>query len=301
MISLSLSRCAACRAFLRFTRMLLLYSIFDVCALERRTSNSSGAICSGCFHVIIEVAGLDATSQSSTGSFIVEVQPGWCPLGAARVREIASNRVWREARFFRVLPGFVVQWGIPGVPELAHVWRGRTIQDDPVRVGLSNKRGAVTFAMGGRNTRTTQVFVNLADNSELDSQGFPPFGEVVEGMDVIDRITALYRERPNQGMIESRGNKYLQAKFPRLSYVQSVTLVEGSYLQLNGLNSTLFGDVADLVPGSSVWSLPVMGLTLLAASCGVVLLCNIYHRCRQSKGNTERASGPGATQIGVAE
>ena len=118
----------------------------------------------------------DMVVSADVGEFTVRIHPEWAPLGAARVREMVEQGVLTGARFFRVLPGFMAQFGIPGDPAVARAWRSKTIKDDPVT--QSNTRGRLTFATAGPNTRTTQLFINFGDNSFLDSQGFAPIGEV---------------------------------------------------------------------------------------------------------------------------
>ena len=132
-------------------------------------------------------------------------------------------------RFFRVLSGFMAQFGIHGDPKVSAVWQSRNIPDDPVR--QSNTRGMVTFATAGPNTRTTQVFINYANNGMLDGQGFAPFGQVVEGMEVVDHLFAGYGEGaprgrgPDQGRIQAQGNNYLKHDFPKLDFVKQATIV----------------------------------------------------------------------------
>jgi len=133
------------------------------------------------------------------------------------------------SRIFRVLPGFVAQFGINGNPEVQAKWKAQNLKDDPVKV--TNKRGTVVFATAGPNTRTTQLFINLNDrNSFLDKQGFSPLGEVVSGMDVVDQFYAGYGEGapsgkgPNQGLIQAKGNAYLEPNYPKLSYFSSVSV-----------------------------------------------------------------------------
>merc|ERR1719235_2117759 len=172
----------------------------------------------------------DATFRIRKGddvdTFTVRIHPEWAPIGAARFKEMIEEDVLTSARFFRVVPNFMVQFGIPGDPAVASKWKQKTIRDDPVL--QSNTRGRLTFATAGPNTRTTQLFINFADNSFLDSQGFAPIGEVVDdGMNVVDKIEKRYREKPNQAKIQRNGNAYLQENFPFLSFVQDVTVVGG--------------------------------------------------------------------------
>ena len=133
-------------------------------------------------------------------------------------------------RFFRVLPGFIAQFGINGDPRIMSEWRSSSIPDDPVKV--SNDRGTVVFATAGPNTRTTQIFVNTRSqgNAFLDKQGFAPFGVVVSGMDIVDRLYSKYGEGapngsgPNQGLLQAKGNSYLNDKYPNLSYISKATI-----------------------------------------------------------------------------
>lgn len=161
--------------------------------------------------------------QTSKGAFTVQVHRDWAPLGADRFYNLVKNGFYDQGRFFRVVPGFVVQFGIPADPKVASVWRTATIEDDPVKE--ANTKGRITFATAGPNSRTTQVFINFADNSRLDKMGFAPFGEVVQGMDVVEAINAEYGERPNQGRIQTQGNEYLKAEFPNMDYIQSAKIV----------------------------------------------------------------------------
>jgi len=132
--------------------------------------------------------------------------------------------------FFRVLPNFIVQWGINGDPKVAQDWSALDIKDDPFKV--SNRRGTVTYATAGANTRTTQVFINLNDNSSLDAQGFTPFGEVSEGMNVVESLFSGYGEGapggsgPDQNAIKDIGNAYLEEHFPQLDYIKKTSILE---------------------------------------------------------------------------
>lgn len=117
----------------------------------------------------------------------------------------------------------MVQWGIPGRPSVAAEWKQKKIKDDEVK--QSNERGTITFATSGKDSRTTQVFINFVDNKNLDGMGFAPFGKVIKGMDVVDAIYSAHGESPDQGQIQAQGNTYLKKSFPALSYIKSATLV----------------------------------------------------------------------------
>lgn len=162
--------------------------------------------------------------ETSCGDFIIEVTREWAPLGAERFHELVEAGFFDECRFFRVVPDFMVQFGINGDPAVQKEWRDAKISDD--RVTQSNKRGYITFATSGPDSRTSQVFINFKDNSFLDRQGFAPFGKVVEGMDVVDKIYSAYGEQPQQFAIQSEGNKYLNSKFPKLDYVKKASIVK---------------------------------------------------------------------------
>jgi peptidyl-prolyl cis-trans isomerase A (cyclophilin A) len=166
--------------------------------------------------------------DTSKGSFVVEVHRDWAPNGADRFYNLVKNGFYIDARFFRVISGFMVQFGINGDPQISKVWRDANIKDDPVKA--SNKRGMITFATAGPDTRTTQVFINFGDNAGLDDQGFAPFGQVISGMDAVDALYAEYGEGapqghgPNQGVVQSMGNAYLEKAFAKLDYVKTTTI-----------------------------------------------------------------------------
>ena len=166
--------------------------------------------------------------DTSKGPFVVEVRRDWAPNGADRFYNLVKNGFYDETRFFRVVSGFMVQFGINGDPNVAARWRSATIKDDPVK--QSNKRGTITFATAGPDTRTSQVFINFADNSPLDRQGFSPFGQVTSGMSVVDALHSGYGEGapsgrgPEQGRIQGEGNAYLKKDFPNLDYVKKATI-----------------------------------------------------------------------------
>jgi peptidyl-prolyl cis-trans isomerase A (cyclophilin A) len=161
--------------------------------------------------------------ETTQGDFVVQVVTAQAPLGAARVYNLVRAGYYDGVRFFRVVPGFVVQFGIHGDPTVPPLWREARIADDTVRA--RNVRGTVTFAMAGPDTRTVQLFINLADNSRLDAQGFAPIGHVRGGMDVVDRLYAGYGEGaprgsgPLQNRIQEEGDAYLAAEFPLLDRI----------------------------------------------------------------------------------
>ena len=160
--------------------------------------------------------------ETSKGNFVVDVVRGWSPLGADRFHELVTARFYDENRFFRVVPGFVVQFGLSGDPALNRKWKVNIDDDLP---GVSNTPATMSFATAGPRTRTTQVFINFGDNSRLDSKGFTPFGRVTEGMAAVMAINAEYEQRPDQGKLTSEGNTYLKAEFPNLDYIKKATVL----------------------------------------------------------------------------
>jgi len=167
--------------------------------------------------------------DTTKGAFTLEVTRAWSPLGADRFYNLVKNGYFADIAFFRVISGFMVQFGIHGDPAVASAWRGARIQDDPVK--QSNTKGYISFAMAGPNTRTTQMFINFGDNERLDGMGFSPFGKVTEGMDVVESIYSGYGEGapsgmgPDQGRVQMQGNAYLKAEFPRMDYIKSAQLL----------------------------------------------------------------------------
>jgi peptidyl-prolyl cis-trans isomerase A (cyclophilin A) len=162
---------------------------------------------------------------TTKGDFVVEVTRAWAPIGADRFYNLVKRGFYGGTGFFRVVPDYVVQFGIHGNPEVAAAWKKATIQDDQ-RGTQSNLKGTVTFAMAGPDTRTTQLFINYQDNAQLDKMGFPPFGKVIQGMEVVEAINQEYGEKPDQDRIQSEGNAYLKQTFPRLDYVKSTTIIQ---------------------------------------------------------------------------
>jgi peptidyl-prolyl cis-trans isomerase A (cyclophilin A) len=164
-----------------------------------------------------------AKFTTTAGDFVVEVHRDWAPLGADRFYNLIRGGYFTNAAFFRVVKGFVVQFGLSADPKVNKVWSVARFQDDPVK--QSNKRGSLVFATAGPNTRTTQLFINYADNPRLDGMGFAPFGTVVEGMDVVDKIFPGYREAPEQDQITEKGDAYLKANFPMIDKIKLAGIV----------------------------------------------------------------------------
>jgi peptidyl-prolyl cis-trans isomerase A (cyclophilin A) len=167
--------------------------------------------------------------QTSKGRFVIQAHRAWSPKGADRFYYLATHGYYDGVKFFRNVPDFMVQFGIHGDPQVNDVWQQLNIPDDPVK--HSNLPGTVTYAMGGPNTRTVQIFINKKDNSRLDPMGFAPFGLVVEGMDVVRALNEEYGEAPpagvgpDQGRIQAEGNAYLNRWFPRLDSVLTARVI----------------------------------------------------------------------------
>ncbi len=167
--------------------------------------------------------------ETTKGDFVVEVNRSWAPKGADRFYNLVKVGYFDDVAFFRVLDGFMAQFGLHGDPAVNQAWRDTKIPDDPVT--QPNQRGYVSFATAGPNTRTTQLFINFGDNRRLDGMGFAPFGKVVEGMEVVDSLYSGYGEGaprgrgPNQGLITQQGNDYLQNQFPELDYIERATIM----------------------------------------------------------------------------
>lgn len=167
---------------------------------------------------------------TTKGAFVIEAHREWAPRGADRFYNLVRSGFFDDSRFFRVRAGFIAQFGIAGSPRIAQLWRNAAIADDPVR--QSNTRGAVAYAMTGPETRTTQLFINLADNTQLDAQGFAPLGKVVSGLEVVDQLYSGYGEAAGGGMrggkqekIFAEGNAGLDRDFPRLDKIIRATLL----------------------------------------------------------------------------
>jgi len=164
--------------------------------------------------------------DTSKGAFVVTVHKDWAPIGADRFYNLVKNGYYDDVRFFRAISGFMVQWGMHGNPAVTAAWKNQpSLKDDPRK--QSNKRGYVTFAATSLpNSRTTQVFINLVDNPQLDSPQyvFTPFGEVTTGMNVVSKINTQYGDNVDQDLITRQGNAYLTKEFPKLDYIKTATL-----------------------------------------------------------------------------
>ena len=173
-----------------------------------------------------------AKFDTTKGTIVIKVNRDWAPIGADRFYNLVKNGFFNNASFFRMIPNFIVQFGISADPKVSAVWHDADIQDDPVK--QSNTAGTVTFATAGPDTRTTQVFINLANNQMLDSQGFAPFGTVTQGMDVAQSFYSGYGEGapqgngPDQQLIQSQGEAYLAANFPKLDKINSATILQSA-------------------------------------------------------------------------
>ena len=159
----------------------------------------------------------DVKFHTTKGDFTMQVTRSWAPIGVDRFYNLVEHHFYDGAAFFRVIQGFVVQFGINANPHISAVWQRADIKDDPV--SQSNGPGYVTFATGGPNTRTTQVFISLVNNARLDAMGFAPFGKIIEGMDVVNQLYSGYGESPDQGKIQSQGKVYLEKSFPKLDTI----------------------------------------------------------------------------------
>ncbi len=166
-----------------------------------------------------------ARIQTTKGDFVIEAHRDWAPVGVDRFYNLVRAGFFNDSRFYRIRAGFITQFGLPGNPEITQVWKNRSMPDDPVK--QSNKRGFVAYAMTGPDTRTTQLYINMADNSRLDAGGFAPIGRVVEGMAVVDSLYSGYDENAGggmrggkQGKILQYGNAHLDKEFPKLDKLE---------------------------------------------------------------------------------
>lgn len=170
--------------------------------------------------------------ETSKGPFLVEARRDWAPHGVDRFYHLVQSEYFDDGRFFRVISSFMAQFGMHGEPKVHAAWDKLPILDDSVVE--SNRRGYVSFAMAGPNTRTTQLFINTVNNRPLDEMGFAPIGRVVEGMSVVDSLFADYGDAPpggqgpDQGRITAEGNAYLERAFPKLDFIRTARVVSDS-------------------------------------------------------------------------
>lgn len=200
-------------------RAFFLFLLFV--SANHAVSTAAPAAVPGVFRVRVE---------TSAGDFVIEAHRDWAPNGVDRLHELVQAGYFDDSRFFRVVPGFIAQFGIAGDPKVASAWRNRAIPDDPVI--QSNKRGFLGYAMTGPGTRVTQIYINLADNTRLDAQGFAPIGQVVCGMEVVDKLYSGYGETSGGGMRAGKqqkmfeeGNAWLDREFPRLDKLLRAKIV----------------------------------------------------------------------------
>ncbi len=170
--------------------------------------------------------------QTTKGPFVVEATRDWAPLGVDRFYNLVRIGFFHDVAFFRAVDHFIIQFGVHGDPDVNKVWSVATIPDDPPK--KSNERGLLSFARGAANSRTTQIFINLKDNLELDSAGFVPIARVVDGMDVVDRLYTGYGELHPKGngprfqLLNLQGNAYLRMHFPKMDYIESAKIIDRS-------------------------------------------------------------------------
>lgn len=174
-------------------------------------------------------ATVTADIETSRGTITVELVREWAPHGVDRFNNLARAGYFDDSRFFRVLPGFIAQFGIAGDPAIANLWGSRTLRADSVRE--HNVRGTLAYAQFKPTDRTTNVFINLRDNPNLDTLGFAPIGRVVQGMDVADSLTSIYGELPvsdpplgDAKRLYRESNKYMDSKYPKLDRILKITV-----------------------------------------------------------------------------
>jgi peptidyl-prolyl cis-trans isomerase A (cyclophilin A) len=230
-----------------YTKMLIAASLFVAASASAQTPSPSKAPVkkpaaaapkAGAFDpALLQPATLKAKAPdeyevkfvTTAGDFNLKVTRAWAPIGADRFYNLVRHHFYDGAAFFRVLPGFMAQFGLSAYPEVSRAWEQANIKDD--RVVQSNHRGFISFAMAGPNTRTTQVFINFGNNERLDQSGFAAFGMVTDGMEVVDKLYSGYGEGapdgkgPSQDLIGNRGRSYLTQNFPKLDTIKTATLI----------------------------------------------------------------------------
>ncbi|MEX2152446.1 MAG: peptidylprolyl isomerase [Gemmatimonadaceae bacterium] len=217
------------------TRFVLLATIATIATLgvvacqKRSAANQTTADSAAAQAVAAAPDSFRVAFETGKGRFVVQATRNWAPRGVDQFHQLVEQGFYDRVKFFRVLPNFIAQFGINGDPEINKQGE-RAIPDDPVT--QSNRKGTLTFATGGPNTRTTQLFINTRDNRQLDAMGFAPIGHVVEGMEVVEKLYSRYGEGapdgrgPMQGRIEREGNAYLNRYFPRLDSIITARVVK---------------------------------------------------------------------------
>lgn len=162
--------------------------------------------------------------DTTKGPFIIECNATWSEEGSKRFFDLCKMGFFNNSGFFRVVPGFVVQFGLAADPRMTAQFANKNLRDETVR--KSNQKGKISYAAAGPNTRTTQVFINFGDNANLDQMGFAPFGDVIVGMENVEKINSEYGEQPDQGLLKQEGTEYLKRDFPNLDYITTVSLVQ---------------------------------------------------------------------------
>lgn len=203
--------------------LLTIVSILSAVAICPLPAGADGTLTTPAALTARAPARYDAVFNTTAGRFVVAVTRAWAPHGADRFYNLVKHGFFNGAAFFRVVPGFVVQFGLNPSPAVDKAWNSASIPDDPVK--QSNRTGYVSFASAGPDTRTTQVFINFGNNARLDKMGFAPFGKVVSGMNAVMKIYAGYGEEPSQDEIAAKGKAYLDKSFPRLDRITSTTIV----------------------------------------------------------------------------
>ena len=216
-------------AAMKITNLICVLGLFAAVAITQAQDTNAPAFADPSKLTATAPETFDAQFNTTKGKFTIEVTRSLAPNGADRFYNLIKSGYFTDIAFFRVVPGFMVQFGISGDPAISAKWRAANIPDDSVKA--SNTRGTITFATAGPSTRTTQLFINYGNNTFLDGQGFSPFGKVISGMDIIDKINGEYGDGPpggngpNQGEVQMEGNAYLKKDFPNLDYIKSATIV----------------------------------------------------------------------------
>jgi peptidyl-prolyl cis-trans isomerase A (cyclophilin A) len=199
----------------RFSAIFSIAVLLTACSMQKPAAAAKDAPAPATYRINFD---------TSRGPFVVEINREQAPNGADHLYALVKANYFDGARFYRVVPGFMVQWGAAADPEVSKKW-DITIQDDPVKE--TNARGTISFAATSQpNSRSTHMFINYADNARLDGMGFAPMGKVVSGMEIVDQIYSGDGERPDQIQMKEMGNKYLEREFPNLDYIKTARIAQ---------------------------------------------------------------------------